>query len=124
MGDWQDGYDAGLWGADGIPYRIDSPCWNNDWEVELRNEGFKTVKEWNKLGRKIKKGEKGTYLPCLKITVFNENQTEENRPSNHSKIYQSGKQYFKSAEEAMIWAKKNPGKIITRSPTGIGFIEK
>ncbi|MFC3032889.1 hypothetical protein ACFOEE_10190 [Pseudoalteromonas fenneropenaei] len=124
MGDWQDGYDAGLWGADGIPYGIDSPCWNDDWEHELRDQGYKTVKEWNDVGRSVKKGEEGKYLPCAKIRVFSEDQTVESKFSGQSEVNPSDKRHFNSFEEAMTWAKKNPGKVIARSPTGNGYIEK
>ncbi|WP_339934707.1 hypothetical protein [Vreelandella glaciei] len=40
------------------------------------------------------------------------------------KLHQSGKQHFTSFQEAMAWAKRNPGKSITRSPDGEGFVEK
>ena len=32
--------------------------------------------------------------------------------------------YFETFQEAMAWAKRNPGKTITRSPDGNGFIKK
>jgi hypothetical protein len=70
LGDWQDGYDKGIWGLDGMPYGIDSPCWNDNWEYQLRNQGYMTVVEWVLEGRTIKKGEKGRYLPCAKKYVF------------------------------------------------------
>lgn len=124
MGDWQDGYDAGLWGEDGIPYGIDSPCWNDDWEHELRDNGYKTVKEWNLLGRSVKKGEKGRYLPCAKIRVFSESQTGPTNFSSNSNSSEDGKKHFDTFEKAISWAKENPGKTITRSPDGNGFIEK
>ena len=32
--------------------------------------------------------------------------------------------YFETFQEAMAWAKSNPGKTITRSPDGNGYIKK
>tara|TARA_Y100000310_G_scaffold27153_1_gene25834 strand:+ start:4531 stop:4905 length:375 start_codon:yes stop_codon:yes gene_type:complete len=124
MGDWQGGYDAGLWGADGIPYGIDSPCWNDNCEHELLDQGYKTVKEWKDVGRSVKKDEKGKYLPCAKIRVFSEDQTLESQFSGQSEVNSSDKRHFHSFEEAITWAKNNPGKVITRSPAGNGYIEK
>ena len=121
MGDWKDGYDAGLWGMDGIPYGIDSPFWNDDWEDELRDSGYMTVKEWNAVGRVIKKGEHGKYLPCAKIRVFSESQTTASTFSNDS---DQTKRYFETFEEAKSWAKENTGKVIIRAPNGNGYIEK
>lgn len=31
---------------------------------------------------------------------------------------------FSSFQDALVWAKANPGKTIIRSPDGVGFIEK
>lgn len=101
MGDWQGGYDAGLWGADGIPYGIDSPCWNGNCEHELLDQGYKTVKEWKDVGRSVKKDEKGKYLPCAKIRVFSEDQTLESQFSGQSEVNSSDKRHFHSFEEAI-----------------------
>lgn len=104
---------------------FEKPCWNDDWEHELRNDGYKTVKEWNSVGRSIKKGEKGKYLPCAKVTVFSESQTITSNFSSKN-IAASGTvdKYFETFEKAISWAKVNPGKKITRSPDGKGFIAK
>ena len=119
MGDWEDVFGSAGMSEDFAPW--DSPCWNDDWEHELRNDGYKTVKEWNSVGRSIKKGEKGRYLPCAKIRVFNESQTTASSFSNNS---DQTKKYFETFEEATSWAKENPGKTITRAPDGNGYIEK
>lgn len=125
MGDWEDGKDAGLWGDDGIPYGIDSPCWNDDWEQELLSNGYQTVNDWNLEGRSVKKGEKGTYLPCARMTVFNESQTIPSKRSNKGTEAESDfLRAFGTYEEAMSWAKSNPGKVIKRSPNGNGFVAK
>ncbi len=103
----------------------DSPCWNDDWEHELRDNNYKTVEEWNKLGRIIKKGEEGRYLPCAKIRVFNESQTiisNFSKSENNSELIVD--KHFKKSDEAIAWAKKNPGRVITRSPDGNGYIAK
>ncbi len=123
MGDWQDGYDAGWWGEDGIPYGIDSPCWNDDWEHELRDDGYKTVKEWNSIGRIIKKGEKSMYLPCAKIHVFSECQTIDKKFIDQL-INANNKHQFQTFAEAMTWSKNNHGATIIPNPTGEGYIEK
>lgn len=34
------------------------------------------------------------------------------------------KKKFSSFQDALVWAKANPGKTIIRSPDGVGFIEK
>ncbi|MCX8265961.1 hypothetical protein, partial [Escherichia coli] len=34
------------------------------------------------------------------------------------------KKNFSSFQDALVWAKANPGKTIIRSPDGVGFIEK
>lgn len=124
MGDWQDGYDAGLWGEDGIPYGIDDPCWNDDWEHDLRSSGIRTVEEWNAIGRVVVKGEKGFYLPCARILIFRESQTILSKFNNGSEFDTDEKYYFETYLEAKLWAKENPGVAITRSPTGKGFIKK
>lgn len=123
MGDWQDGYDQGIWGLDGIPYGIDSPCWNDNWENELLYKGYMTLQQWNFEGRTVKQGEKGIYLPCAKIHVFRESQTIISDLSNYDNIDQA-KKYFETYGEAFTWAKKHPGKIFTRALDGIGYIEK
>ncbi len=102
----------------------DSPCWNDDWEHELRDNGYKTVEEWNKVGRIIKKGEKGRYLPCAKIRVFSESQTIASNFSKGETSKIMTDKHFKTSNEAIAWAKKNPGMVITRSPDGNGFITK
>ncbi|CNI62512.1 Uncharacterised protein [Yersinia pekkanenii] len=36
----------------------------------------------------------------------------------------NSKKEFSSFQDALVWAKANPGKTIIRSPDGVGFIEK
>jgi hypothetical protein len=91
-------------------------------EEELRNAGYKTVKEWNSVDRSVKKGEKGKYLPYEKIRLFSQSQTIESKFSGQPEANLTNKRHFQTFEEAMTWAKSNPGKVITRSPTGKGYI--
>lgn len=56
----------------------DNPCWNDDWEIDLIAQGYKTMAQWNDLGRVVKSGKKGIYLSCAKRYVFNIQETEEN----------------------------------------------
>lgn len=118
MGEWENMFGAEGMSADFAPW--ESPCWNNDWEVELRENGNLTVKEWNERGRLVKEGEKGTWLPCAKVTVFNESQT---RPALESKGH-GAKQIFETFEAAKLWSMANRGKVFIRSPDGNGYIEK
>ncbi|WP_090504204.1 hypothetical protein [Pseudomonas borbori] len=120
MGDWEDTFGAAGMSADFAPW--DSPCWNDDWEHELRAIGYLTLKEWNASGRVIKAGEKGTFLPCAKLMVFSESQTELSQNTHNPR--QNASSYFDDFSEALDWAKRNPGKSITRSPDGKGFIAK
>ena len=110
--------------GDGLPRFMNNPCFNDDWEHELRNNGYKTVQEWNELGRRVKKDEKGKYLPCAKVKVFKESQTLESKLTDKSSMKQTNKNCFQSFEEAIAWARNNPGRAIVRSPTGNGYIEK
>ena len=32
--------------------------------------------------------------------------------------------YFETHDDAIVWAKENPGRVITRSPKGKGYIAK
>lgn len=93
-------------------------------EDQLREDGHKTVKEWNAIGRNVKKGEEGRYLPYGKIRVFSESQTIESKFSSQPAANPTNKQHFQTFEEAKRWAKNNPGKTIMRSPTNNGYIEK
>ncbi|RZG43032.1 hypothetical protein [Acinetobacter wuhouensis] len=56
----------------------DNPCWNDDWEIDLLAKGYKTLAQWNNLGRVVKSGKKGIYLSCARRYVFNIQETEEN----------------------------------------------
>lgn len=56
----------------------DNPCWNDDWEIDLIAKGYKTLAQWNDLGRVVKSGKKGIYLSCARHYVFNLQETEEN----------------------------------------------
>jgi hypothetical protein len=122
MGDWEDYVGSAGMSADYEPW--ESPCWNDDWEHEIRNNGNKTVEEWKSFGRRVKKGAKGTWLPCAKISVFNESQTSPTNFPINSNSSGDKKKHFDSFEKAISWAKENPGKPFTRSPDGNGFIEK
>lgn len=122
MGDWEDVFGSAGMSEDFAPW--DSPCWNDDWEHELRDSGYKTVEEWNSLGRSVKKGEKGKYLPCAKIRVFSESQTSPTKFPSNSNSSGDGKKHFDTFEKAISWAKENPGKPFARSPNGNGYIEK
>lgn len=127
MSEWEDFCDSMGWANDGYATDrlIDYVDRGNEKEKEdnLRENGYKTIKEWNNIGRNVKKGEKGIYLPYAKIRVFCESQTVENR-ANHQINNIDKKCHFQTFKEAMLWAKSNPGKIIIRSPYGEGFIEK
>lgn len=118
MSDWQN-----IMSMDGDYSPWDSPCWNDDWEHELRDDGYMTVQEWNKRGKNVTKGAKGRFLPCARITVFEESQTEPS-PQTARRPTQSTTLHFGTFGEAMTWAKANPGQSITRSPDGEGFIAK
>ena len=143
MGDWQDGYDSGMWGADGIPYGMDS--WSQDYFEEkdeeeyekLKSNGYQTVEEWNKAGRIIKKGEKGKYLRYLRIRLFLKEQTIESKYSSSplpevtenfsEKLHFEESHlavYFEHFKDAMSWAKNNPGSTLTRAHDRNGFIVK
>lgn len=127
MSDWEDFCDSKGWANDehATDRLIDHINRGNEEEegYNLREEGYKTVKEWNAVGRSVKKGEKGIYLPHAKIRVFNEPQTIESRIQSQIQN-QTNKRHFQSFEEAIMWAKSNPGKAITRAQTGEGYIEK
>jgi len=116
MGDWEDVFGSAGMDPDFAPW--DSPSWNDEWEYDLIDQGFKTVQEWNALNRIIKKGEKGKHLPSLQKMVFSEQQTINSQRPFYSE------EYFATYEEAIAWAKSNPGKPITRSPDGKGFTKK
>ena len=58
-------------------FAYEYPCWNDDWERELRDSGSKTVAEWNQAGRMVQKGVKGVYLPCARTPVFRLSKTTE-----------------------------------------------
>lgn len=103
----------------------DHPCWNNDWEVELKQDGYKTMHDWNLLGRVIKKGEKGVYLRCERSTVFKIDQTFLDRRLAHS-FCTTRKPPKKNEEDAVLLGKdrfllnllKNGGGYIkTKSQT-------
>ena len=120
MGDWEDTFGSAGMSEDFSPWN--SPCWNDDWEHEyLNDDSYKTVSEWNGIGKIIKKGEKGTYLPCAKKRVFLESQTV---PSKFQSGTIDSEHCFENFEEAMNWAKENIGRAITRSADGKGFVAK
>ena len=120
MGDFEDVFGSAAMSADFAPW--DSPCWNDDWEQSyLDNDDYKTVSQWNKIYRYIKKGEKGKYLPCARVRLFHKSQT---RPITTNKDDINMDISFESAEEAIVWAKQNVGRVITRSPDGKGYVAK
>ena len=102
-------------------FAYDNPCWNDDREHELIAIGYKTIEEWNSVGKVVKKGEKGSYLPCAKKRVFSESQTTI---SNYTSVDTGVKKHFDTFELAMIWAKENIRKAIMISPDGNGYITK
>ncbi len=53
--------------------------------------------------------------------IIDENNSEYFR-EDRRKTKNSKK--FSSFQDALVWAKANPGKTIIRSPDGVGFIEK
>ena len=57
------------------------------------------------------------------IDGFNRDYLHEQRQSQRE-YHSTSKRKFSSFQEALAWSKKNPGKTITRSPDGIGFIKK
>jgi len=126
MGDWDDFCASRGWAND--EYAVDKLINHiergnkEEQERELRENGYKTVNEWNAVGRSIKKGEKGISR------LFSEEQTIESklnrRPENQPEINLTNKSHFSTFEEAIMWAKNNPGKAIIRSSTGEGYIVK
>ena len=99
--------------SDGGPW--DSPCWNDDWEVELLDRGYKTMAQWNNLGRVIKKGQKGIYLSCARCYVFNIKETEENirlakffsKKRNNPVIKEQKKQSIVSKDKLILFLIRN-----------------
>ena len=116
MGDWQN-----IMSMNGDYSPWSSPCWNDDWEHELLADGYRTIQEWNALGRIVTKGKKGMFLPCARIMVFSESQTEPSPQAAHH-ANQGEPLHFKTFAEAAAWAKCNPGRSVSRSPDGDGFI--
>lgn len=57
------------------------------------------------------------------INGINRNYFREQRQTRNEKST-SSKNTFPSFQAAITWAKENPGRAITRSPDGIGYIEK
>ncbi len=73
--------------------------------------------------------------PPVNIEIWGEDPCENVRFNEGEKIDVPGKSYsndyyedetgyFSTFQEAANWAKKNPGKIITKAPDGVGFIKK
>lgn len=127
MSEWEDfcgsmGWANDEYATDRLRNYIDRGHDEEEEEI-LRENGYKTVNEWNAIDRRVKKGEKGIYLPYVKIRLFSESQTVESRINNQAHNL-TNKRHFQTFEDAILWAKSNPGKGITRSPTGEGFIEK
>jgi len=64
-------------------------------------------------------------LPCARIRVFSESQTNTSKSHTSENASESKIQkHFETYDEAVSWAKENPGRTITRSPDGNGFITK
>ena len=132
MSDWEDLCDSMGWTNDEhatdklidyINHHNEEERYSKEEENYLLETGYKTVKEWSEIGRSVKNGVPGTYLRYAKIMVFSESDTVEiGLNSHHNSL--SNKLHFQTFEKAITWAKSNPGKVITRSPTGNGYIEK
>lgn len=104
----------------------DDPCWNSDWEDKLVLSGYKTIREWNSLGRVVKKGSTGIYLRCARKNVFNVSQTFHDRRLALSFIAaQSPKKepdntYHSKKDIFLLKLLKNDGRYIkTKSKTWI-----
>ncbi|EJC0159876.1 TPA: hypothetical protein NWA23_004187 [Escherichia coli] len=54
--------------------------------------------------------------------IIDENNSEYFREERQKA--KNSKKEFSSFQDALAWAKANPGKTIVRSPDGVGFIEK
>ncbi len=54
--------------------------------------------------------------------IIDENNSEYFREERQKA--KNSKKEFSSFQDALVWAKANPGKTIVRSPDGVGFIEK
>ena len=54
--------------------------------------------------------------------IIDENNSEYFRDERQKA--KNSKKEFSSFQDALVWAKANPGKTIVRSPDGVGFIEK
>ena len=54
--------------------------------------------------------------------IIDENNSEYFREDRRKT--KNSKKKFSSFQDALVWAKANPGKTIIRSPDGVGFIEK
>ncbi len=54
--------------------------------------------------------------------IIDENNSEYFREDRRKT--KNSKKNFSSFQDALVWAKANPGKTIIRSPDGVGFIEK
>lgn len=78
--------------SDGLPNFMGDDDINND-DTSINSGEYKTLKEWNAIGRAVKKGEKGRYSSNKKAVVFNEEQTlkgwnfsiKENKDCNNYK---------------------------------------
>ena len=109
----------------------DSPCWNDEWEQRLLDQGYRSVEEWNEVGHVVKKGEKGRFLPCACVLVFAESQTKYSAAfvrhrqeiarldaERDQRISQCAETYnlrhFHNFASATEWAKRNPGRSISR----------
>ena len=127
MGDWES-----TWGMSDSGASIGtSPCWNDDWEQKLLDQGYRPVEEWNEIGHVVKKGEKGKFLPCAQVFVFSEAQTQ------YSSAYVRHREeiarldaeralrisqcavthnlrHFHNFASATEWAKRNTGRTISR----------
>lgn len=128
MSDWDDfcsgmGWANDEYAADKL-YDLIENGYKKEQESELLKQGYKTVKEWNAIGRSVKKGEKGSYLPYSNTIAFSEDQTSPTKLSCNSKRLECEKNLFDTYEKAISWAKENPGKAITRSADGKSFTVK
>lgn len=104
MGDWQYGYDRGLWGMDGVPYQNTSHE-DYDYPTECDEGGGEilSIYEWNQRRRSIKPGSKAKYV-IGSTAYFSFRQTRESlnslKESNQPQVY----------ETFMGW--KNKGRVV------------
>ena len=104
--------------SDGGPW--DDPCWNDDDEKKLLKSGYKSIQEWNYIGRVVRKGEKGIYLSCARKLVFHKDDTDENRrlakffykKQNQKDTSNLKKNHITSKENLILYLIRNEAQYI------------